>query len=138
MAYSRINRVEERVYSWAVQCVRMEEVAWRHRAGCRQEQQHLGRYYVGQKVVETVKGIVLETSMVPACVCGLGTLALTERQEEKLPTAENNWVQRIYKVIREDGRKMGELRENIRLKKHLRVNIVGSRLRWAGHTQKIE
>ena len=50
-----------------------------------------------QKVEEIAKGIVLEACVVPACVCGLGTLALAEIQE-KLRVAENNWVQRICKV----------------------------------------
>ena len=36
--------------------------------------------------------------MVAACIYGLRTLALTERQEEKMQIAENNWVQRICKL----------------------------------------
>ena len=43
-------------------------------------------YYAGQKVEETaiLKGNVLEACVLPACVYGLGRLALTETQEEKL------------------------------------------------------
>ena len=40
----------------------------------------------------------LEACVVAACIYGLGTLALTERQEEKMQIAENNWVQRICKL----------------------------------------
>ena len=61
-----------------------------------------GRHYVGQKTEETTKGKVLEACVVPACIYGLGTLALTERQEEKIQIAENNWVRRICKVTQED------------------------------------
>ena len=50
-----------------------------------------GRHYEGQKTVETTKGKVLEACVVPACIYGLGTLAMTERQE-KIQIAENNWV----------------------------------------------
>ena len=53
---------------------------------------------MGQKVEDIGKGIVLEPCVVPACVCGLETLALAEIQEEKLRAAENNWIQRICKV----------------------------------------
>ena len=53
---------------------------------------------MGQKVKETATGKVLEAFVVPACVCGLGTSALTERQKEKLREAQNNWVWRTYKV----------------------------------------
>ena len=75
--------------------------------------------------------------MVPACIYGLGTLALTERQEEKIQIAENNWVQSICKVTQEDRRKMKELREEIDMKKHLKMKVAGSRMRWAGHVQRM-
>lgn len=50
-------------------------------------------------------------------LCGLGTPALTKRQEEQVLAAENR-------------RKMEELRGEIVVKKHLRMKVVGSRLRW--------
>ena len=65
----------------------------------------------GRKLKKQLKGKVLEACVVPAFIYGLGTLALTEKQEEKVHIAENNWVQRIYKVPQEDRRKMKELRE---------------------------
>ena len=37
------------------------------------------------------------------------------------------------KVKQEDRRKMGELREEIRMKTHMKMKIVRSRLQWAGH-----
>ena len=115
-----------------------------------------GRHYVGQRRVQTgaaawrrvegimwdrklkkqLKGKVLGTCVVPTCIYGLGTLALTERQEEKIQIVENNWVRRICKVTQEDRRKMKELREEIGMKKHLKMRVVGSRMRWAGHVTK--
>ena len=55
-----------------------------------------GSHYVGEKTEETTKGKVLENCLVPTCINVLGTLALTERQEEKIQISENNWVRRIY------------------------------------------
>ena len=55
-----------------------------------------------RKLKKQLKGKVLEACVVPACVYRLGTLALTERQEEKKQIAENNWVRRICKVTQED------------------------------------
>ena len=51
---------------------------------------------------------------------------------------ENNWVRRICKVTQGDRRKMKELREEICMKKkHLKMKVVGSRMRWAGHVQRM-
>ena len=88
-----------------------------------------------RKLKKQLKGKVLEACVVPACIYGLGTLALTEKQEEKIHIAENNWVRRICKVTQEDRRKMKELREEIGMKKHLKMKVPGSRMRWAGHVQ---
>ena len=90
-----------------------------------------------RKLKKQLKGKVLEACVVPACIYGLGTLALTERQEEKIQIAENNWVRRICKVTQEDRRKMKELREEIGMKKHLKMKVAGSRMRWAGHVQRM-
>ena len=60
---------------------------------------------------------MLEACVVPACIYGLGTVALTERQEEKIQTAENNWIRRMCKVTQEDRMKMKELREEICMNK---------------------
>ena len=38
---------------------------------------------------------------------------------------------------REERKKMGEVREEIGMKKHLRMKVVGSRLLWTGLVQKI-
>ena len=90
-----------------------------------------------KKLKKQLKGKVLEACVVPACIYGLGTLALTERQEEKIHMAENNWVQRICKVTQKDRRKMKE-DEEIGMKKHLKMKVVGSKMRWAGHVQRMD
>ena len=51
--------------------------------------------------------------------------------------AENNFVRRIGKVTQEDRRKMKELREESAMTKHLNMKVVGSRMRWAGHVQRM-
>ena len=51
--------------------------------------------------------------------------------------AKNNWVRRICKVTQEDRRKMDELREEIGMKKHLKMKVAGSKMRWAGHVQRM-
>ena len=83
-----------------------------------------------RKLKKQLKGKVLEACVVPACIHGLGTLALTERQEE-------NCVRRICKVTQEDRRKMKELREAIGMKTHLKMKVARSRMRWAGHVQRM-
>lgn len=49
-------------------------------------------------------------ALYPLVYIGMGTLAPTERQEDKLVGAENNWVRIMCKVKREYRRKTGELR----------------------------
>ena len=83
---------------------------------------------IDRKLKKQLRKEVLEACVVPACVYGLGRLALTERRQEKLQGAENNWVQRICPVKREGKIKMGELREEIGMKKHLRMKVVASRV----------
>ena len=51
-------------------------------------------------------------------------LSLTQRQEDTVEVEDNNWVRRICKVKREDRRKMGELKDEIRIKKHLKIKVV--------------
>ena len=91
-----------------------------------------------RKLKKQLKGKVLEACVVTACIYGLGTLALTERQEEKMQIAEQNWVRRICKVTKEDRREMKELRGEIDMKKnHLKKKVAGSRMRWAGDVQRM-
>ena len=43
----------------------------------------------------------------------------------------------IFEYARTTGFGEHELREEIRMKKHMRLNVVESRLRWEGHIQRI-
>ena len=90
-----------------------------------------------RKLKKQLKGKVLEACAVPACIYGLGTLVPTERQEENMQIAETNWVRRICKVTQEERKKMKEMREEIGMKKHLKMKVVGSRMIWAGHVQRM-
>ena len=112
------KEIQRRVQAGATAWRRVEGIMW------------------GRKLKKQLKGEVLETCVVPACIYGLGTLALTKRQEEEMQIAENNWIQRICKVTQEDRRKMKELREEIGMKKHLKMKVTRSRMRWAGHVQR--
>ena len=73
------NEIQRRVQAGAAAWRRVEGIVW------------------DRKLKKQLKGKVLEACMVPVCIYGLRTLALTERQEEKMQIAENNWVRRICK-----------------------------------------
>ena len=79
------KETQRRVQAGAAAWRRVEDIIW------------------GRKLKKQLKGKVLEACVVPACIYGLGTLALTERQEK---IAENNWVRTICKVTQENRRKM--------------------------------
>ena len=51
-----------------------------------------------RKLKKQLQRKVLEACVVPGCIYGLGTLALTERQAENMQIAEYNWVRRVSKV----------------------------------------
>ena len=58
-----------------------------------------------------LKGKVLNSCTTPVYLYGLETMAMTEKQQERLELYENNWVGRIAGVKRIDKRRMEELRE---------------------------
>ena len=82
------KEIQRRVQAGAAAWRRVEGVTW------------------DRKLKKQLKAKVLEGCVVPAFIYGLGTLALTERQEEKMHIAENNWVRRMCKVTQEDRRKI--------------------------------
>ena len=69
----------------------------------------------------------------PASLYGMETVALTERQQQRLQVCENNWVRMIAGVNRVARRRMDELREEIGVQMSLKGRLVKCRLRWAGH-----
>ena len=61
----------------------------------------------------------------------------TDRETGGEDADSRKQLQRICKVTQEDRRKMKELREEIGMKKHLKIKVAGSRMRWAGHVQRM-
>ena len=51
---------------------------------------------------------------------------------------ENNWVRRIARVKRAEKRRIKELREEVGEKASPRRKLVRSRLKWAGHVERME
>ena len=64
-----------------------------------------------RRISKRLKDKVMSTCVTPACLYGKGTLAMTERQQQRLHVSENNWVRKIARVTRADRIRMVELRE---------------------------
>ena len=77
--------------------------AWRKVEGV------MGDRHISQKL----KGKILNACITPAYLYGLETLAMTEKQQERLQVCGNNWVRRTAAVKRIDKRRMEELREEV-------------------------
>lgn len=60
---------------------------------------------------------------------------LTEQQQQKLHICKNNWVRRMIRTKRVDGRRMNNLRKEVGIQSSLILTggLVRSRMRWAGH-----
>ena len=67
-------------------------------------------------------------------------MAMTEKQqqERRLHVCKNKWVRRIAGVKIIDKRRMEELRVEVGVKESLTRKLVWSRLRWAGHVERME
>ena len=65
-------------------------------------------------------------------------MVMTEKQQERLQVCENNCVRRIAGVKRINKRRMEELREEVGVKECFTRKLVRSRLRWAGHVERME
>ena len=90
-----------------------------------------------RRISKRLKGKVMSTCVIRACLYGTVTLALTELQQQRLQVCENNWVRKIARVTRADRRKMVELREETGVQRSLTERLVRSRLQWAGHLQRM-
>ena len=86
-----------------------------------------------RNISKKLKGKVLRTYITPACLYGLETVALTEKQQQKLQVCENNWVRRITRTKRVDRRRMNDLRIEVGMQCSLTGRLVRSRMRWACH-----
>ncbi len=65
------------------------------------------------------------------------TLAMTERQQQRLQVYENNWERKIARVTMADRRRMGELRGETGVQKSLTERQVMCGLQWAGHVGRM-
>ena len=89
-------------------------------------------------ISKKLKGKVLGACVTPAMLYGLETLPLTEKHQHRLKVCENNWVRRIAGVKRVDRRRMDELREEVGIQKCLMGRLVKSRMKWAGHVERMK
>ena len=62
---------------------------------------------------ESGEEIIERKNVGSVCKYWLGTMTLNEKEEEKLRIAENNWVGRMCKIMREDRQDMKVLMEYI-------------------------
>ena len=85
-----------------------------------------------------LKGKLLGACVTPAMLYGLETLPVSEKHQHRLQVCENNWVRRIARVKRIDRRRMDELREEVGIQKCLMGRLVKSRLKWAGHVERMK
>ena len=88
---------------------------------------------VDRNISKKVKGKVLTTCVIPACIYGLETVALTEEQTQRLQVCENNWVRKINGTRRHERKRLGELRATAGINVTLSERVRRNRLRWAGH-----
>ena len=85
-----------------------------------------------------LKGKVLGACVTPAMLYGLETLPVSEKHQHRLQVREHNWVRRIAGVKRVDRWRMGELREEVGIQKCLIGRLVKSRVKWAGHVERMK
>ena len=89
-------------------------------------------------ISKKLKGKVLGACVTPAMLYGLETLPVTEKHQHRLQVCENNWVRRIAGVKRVDRMRMDELREEVGIQKCLMGRLVKSRMKWAGHVERMK
>ena len=53
-----------------------------------------------RRISQILKGKVVSTCETPACLYETETLAMTELQQQRVQVCENNWVQKIARVMR--------------------------------------
>ena len=64
-------------------------------------------------MLKQLKGNVLSSCVTPAYIYSLETMALREKQQEKVQVGNNNWIRRIVGVKRADKRRMDKLRVEV-------------------------
>ena len=69
-------------------------------------------------------------------ICGLETIALTEKQQEKVQVCENNWLGRIAGVKTVDKRRMDELRVEVGGKESFKKKLVRTMVKSTGYVER--
>ena len=90
-----------------------------------------------QRIVKRLKDKVMSTCVTPACLYGTETLALTDVQQQRLQVCENNWVRKISKSNEGRYAKNGGVKGRDGSAEELYRETGGSRLRWAGHVERM-
>ena len=90
-----------------------------------------------RKLSARVKGRMYKCVVRPALMYGMETVAVTDKQVEKLEVAELKMVRWALGVTREDKIKNEYIRGTARISK-LGEKIRGARLRWYGHVRRRE
>ena len=81
-----------------------------------------------RRISKRLKGKVMSTCVPPACMYGKETLAMTERQQQRLQVCENNWVRNRARVTSAGRRRMVELREETGVQRSLTEKLLRSRI----------
>ena len=89
-------------------------------------------------ISKKLKGKVLGACVTPAMLYGLETLPVSEKHQHRLQVCENNCVRRSAGVKRVDRRRMDELREEVGIQMCLMGRLVKSRMKWAGHVERMK
>ena len=89
-------------------------------------------------ISKKLKGKLLGACVTPAVLYGLETLPVSEKHQHRLQVCENNWVRRMAGVKVMDRRRMDELREEVGIQKCLMGRLVKSRMKWAGHVERMK
>ena len=89
-------------------------------------------------ISKKLKGRVLGACVTPAMLYGLETLHVTEKNQHRLQVCENHWLRRIAGVKRVNRRRMDELRKEVGIQKCLMGRLVKSRMKWAGHVERMK
>ena len=84
-----------------------------------------------------IEETVLTSCDSPAYMHGLGTMALSKKQQGKVQVCENNWIRRIVGVKKADKRRTDELRVEVGVKDSFKKTLVRSALKWAGHMERM-
>ena len=95
-----------------------------------------GRAMGKRHISRTLKGKVLNSCVTPAYLYSLETMAMTDKQQERLQHCDNNWARRTAGVKRIKKQIMEKLSEEVGVS--LMRKLVRSQLKWAGHVERME